>query len=565
MKKLILLLILTLVPMSARAETIRSFISDITLESDGSFAVSETIVYDFEDEERHGIFRFIPTKHWQESEEWFKERYLEIDNLSVSVDGEEAQFEQSENIGQLEVKIGDPDQTISGEHTYIISYTVDGGLTYYDEGGVDLYWNATGNGWEVSIESALVRVYDIDGLALSEYHCYFGPSGSTEECPSVLGKGSFDFGPATLSPSEGLTVALSLDPTLVDRLIMERLSLWPLWLLGAFLWLIWLTWFLSRYYVAHRTGASIIAQYEPYEDFKPMYTGLLFDGRIDPHDITAGIVYLAEQGFFKIKHIGRKVFFFIETDDYEIMLMRPYAELPTELQKKIFTLLFAEDSVVGSTIVLSEIAKDTSKVAQNYKLLTELKSAAESDLILQGFFEHKWKMPLRLSSTLLVTLLLLLVVNFMVGAEMATPAIIAIITFIVSSVIATFFYRRRTRKGYEALDYLKGFKTFLSVTDKERFAFHNAPKKSPEQFMEYLPYAIAFKVEKEWAKVFEGISIPNPSWYEDKNGSTFSALYLTNSLGTFSTAVASSGASSSASSGGGSSGGGAGGGGGGSW
>lgn len=565
MKKLILLLILTLVPMSARAETIRSFISDITLESDGSFSVSETIVYDFEDEERHGIFRFISTKHWQESEEWFKERYLEIDNLSVSVDGEEAQFEQSENIGQLEVKIGDSDQTISGEHTYIISYTVDGGLTYYDEGGVDLYWNATGNGWEVPIESALVRVYDIDGLALSEHQCYFGPSGSTEQCPSVLGKGSFDFGPATLSSSEGLTVALSLDPALVDRLIMERLSFWPLWLLGAFLWFIWLTWFLSRYYIAHRTGASIIAQYEPYEDFKPMYTGLLFDGRIDPHDITAGIVYLAEQGFFKIKHIGRKVFFFIETDDYEITLMRPYAELPTELQKKIFTLLFAEDSAVGSTIVLSEIAKDTSKVAQNYKLLTELKSVAESDLILQGFFEHKWKMPLRLSSTLLVTLLLLLVVNFMVGAEMATPAIIAVVTFIVSSVIATFFYRRRTRKGYEALDYLKGFKTFLSVTDKERFAFHNAPKKSPEQFMEYLPYAIAFKVEKEWAKVFEGISIPNPSWYEDKNGSTFSALYLTNSLGTFSTAVASSGASSSASSGSGSSGGGAGGGGGGSW
>ncbi len=565
MKKLILLLVLILVPISVRAETIHSFISEITLESDGSFSVSETIVYDFESEDKHGIFRFIPTKHFQESEEWFKERYLEIVNFSVSVDGETAIFERSENIGELEIKIGDPSQTISGEHTYIINYTVEGGLTYYDQGGVDLYWNATGNGWEVPIENALVRVYDQEGLVLSEYHCYFGPTGSTDECPSILGKGAFDFGPVALDSGEGLTVALSLDPTLVDRLIMERLSLWPLWLIGAFLWFIWLTWFLYRYYVAHRTDASIIAQYEPYEDFKPMYTGLLFDGRIDPHDITAGIVYLAEQGFLKIKHIGRKVFFFIETDDYEITLLRPYEELPTELQKKIFTLLFAEDATVGSTIVLSEIAKDTSKVTKNHKLLTELKSAAESDLILQGFFEHKWKMPLKLSSSLLITLLLLLGATFIVGAEMVTPTAIAVITFVVSSVIATFFYRRRTRKGYEALDYLKGFKTFLSVTDKERFAFHNAPKKSPEQFMEYLPYAIAFKVEKEWAKVFEGITIPNPSWYEDKNGSTFSALYLTNSLGTFSSSVASTGASVSASSGGGSSGGGAGGGGGGSW
>lgn len=551
--------------MSVQAETIRSFISDITLERDGAFSVSETIVYDFEDEDRHGIFRLIPTKHFQESEEWFKERYLEIDNLSVSVDGEAAVFERTENIGELEVKIGDPDRTISGEHTYVINYTVKGGLTYYDEGGADLYWNATGHGWEVPIESALVRVYDTDGLALSEHHCYFGPNGSTLECPSVLGKGSFDFGPVALGPGEGLTVALSLDPTLVDRLIMERLSLWPLWLIGALLWFIWLAWFLYRYYVAHRTGASIIAQYEPYEGFKPMYAGLLFDGRIDPHDITAGIVYLAEQGFFKIKHIGRKKFFFIDVDDFEIELRRLYSDIETDFQKQIFTLLFKDDTVIGSTVVLSELAKDTSHQKENFKVVTALNSAAEKDLVSQGFFEYKWNVPLRLSLTLIFTLLILLALTFFIGAEMTSPIAIATITFVVSSVIVAFFYRRRTRKGYEALDYLKGFKLFLSVTDKERFAFHNAPQKSPEQFMEYLPYAIAFGVEKEWAKVFEGITIPTPSWYEDSTGGTFSAIYLTNSLGTFSSSVASSGTSSSASSGGGSSGGGAGGGGGGSW
>ena len=123
---------------------------------------------------------------------------------------------------------------------------------------------------------------------------------------------------------------------------------------------------------------------------------------------------------------------------------------------------------------------------------------------------------------------------------------------------------RRTRKGYEALDHLRGFKQFLSVTEKERYVFHNAPERNAEQFMEYLPYAIAFGVEKEWAKAFEGITIPDPSWYDGGSGShAFSAVGLTNSLGSFSTALASSGMS--ASSGGGSSGGGSGGGGGGSW
>ena len=126
---------------------------------------------------------------------------------------------------------------------------------------------------------------------------------------------------------------------------------------------------------------------------------------------------------------------------------------------------------------------------------------------------------------------------------------------------------RRTHKGYEALDHLKGFKTFLSVTEKERYIFHNAPEKNAEQFMEYLPYAIAFGVEKEWSKTFESLTIQNPDWYDGGAGThTFNALALSNSLGGFSTAFASSsGTGGSASSGGGSSGGGSGGGGGGSW
>jgi uncharacterized membrane protein len=124
---------------------------------------------------------------------------------------------------------------------------------------------------------------------------------------------------------------------------------------------------------------------------------------------------------------------------------------------------------------------------------------------------------------------------------------------------------RRTGLGYEALNHLEGFKLFLSVTDKERFAFHNAPEKSPELFMKYLPYAVAFGVEKEWAKVFASLTIPNPNWYEGSGGiSAFSATALTSDLASFSTSFSAS-SGTSGSSGGGSSGGGGGGGGGGSW
>ncbi len=153
------------------------------------------------------------------------------------------------------------------------------------------------------------------------------------------------------------------------------------------------------------------------------------------------------------------------------------------------------------------------------------------------------------------------VVYLLLGVE----TLLLFLVFLISGLVLSLcLFERRTKVGYEALDHLKGFKEFLSVTDAERFKFHNAPEKSPEQFMTYLPYAIAFRVEKQWATVFEGISIPNPSWYDGGSVGAFSAANLTSSLGAFSTSfTASSG--TSASSGGGSSGGGGGGGGGGSW
>ena len=477
------------------------------------------------------------------------------------MDGEDTPFTENESSGELTIKIGDPDRTISGVHTYKIEYLV-GGALFYRENGTELYWNVTGNDWEVPIQLAEAHISDPENVATGQHYCYFGTVGSTDECDVTTTATSTIFTAKNLAAGEGLTIAKALDSSLVDRQVIEHFSLWPLWLVGALLWLVGLIWFSYRHTVEHKTNSSIVAQYEPYEDFKPMYTGVLFDGRVDPEDITAGIVYLAERGFFKIKHTGKKTFIFFETNDYEIGLLRPYTDLETDAERTLFTLIFDKDAAIGSSILLSELAKDTSKQTENYKLITELRAAVEADLLKYGFFEYRWRKLFMVAGGLLVSLLVLLGLNFVVGADMTPPIVISIFTFIISAITLAVVYRRRTRKGYEALDYLKGFKDFLSVTDKERFKFHNAPKKSPEQFMAYLPYAIAFGVEKEWAEVFKDISIPEPSWY-DGQGSTFSAVYLSQSLGTFGTSVAS--ASSTASSGGGSSGGGAGGGGGGSW
>jgi uncharacterized membrane protein len=134
-----------------------------------------------------------------------------------------------------------------------------------------------------------------------------------------------------------------------------------------------------------------------------------------------------------------------------------------------------------------------------------------------------------------------------------------------------------TREGRAVLDRIAGFRHYLSITEEDRLEALHPPEKTPELFERYLPYAIALKVENQWADRFtatlaaaaasgqaqtmawySGHSDPwnDPGGFADSVGSS-----LASTISSSSTAPG----SSSGSGGGGSSGGGGGGGGGGGW
>lgn len=145
-----------------------------------------------------------------------------------------------------------------------------------------------------------------------------------------------------------------------------------------------------------------------------------------------------------------------------------------------------------------------------------------------------------------------------------------------SAVLFLIFARlmpKKTPEGALLKEKLEGFKMFLTVTEKDRVQFNFSPAKNPEKFAEYLPWAIIFGVEKEWATVFAGIDLPQPEWCEGYWAGNFNALMLSNALSSFNhdfnksltAAGAAAAGGSSGFGGGGFSGGGFGGGGGGSW
>lgn len=565
MYRLFFTLLLLVIPVSVQAEVIQKFETWIHINNDGTFQVTETIDYDFADQSRHGIYRHIPTDHPQSASKWYKKRLIDIENISVLADAEKVPYELDQN-GEVALKIGDPDKTLTGQHQYTISYQVSGGLSYLSDGTVELYWNVIGNDWQVPIKEASVFITAEPGVLVEQSYCYVGIQGSKDVCETIdYSPDKISFISGYLNASESFTVAQKLNSEKVATLIVENNQTWWIWLALIIVWLVILGVFVYRYRTAYKPDMPVIAQYEPYADFKPMFSGVLLDGHLHPQDITAGLVYLAEKGFISITKTSRKVLMLFETSDYEVTLKRAPEEVETNFLKQVLELLFDQDNTIGTKVSLSKLKTDSSKQRSNYKALQKLQSAIKDDLIERGFFEKLVNLPIFI--LVVVGLVALLVLVSATVNTISPVMIFALVALVVSSILAlAFMYRRRTRKGYEAMYHLKGFKEFLSVTDKERFKFHNAPAKSPQQFMEFLPYAIAFGVEKEWAEVFKDIALPNPDWYQGNTGTTFSAVALTNDLSAFSSSFAeSSGSSTSASGGGGYSGGGAGGGGGGSW
>ncbi|MEG1650736.1 MAG: DUF2207 domain-containing protein [Oscillospiraceae bacterium] len=125
---------------------IKNYDVNAVANSDRSYDIVETIDVHF-NEERHGIIREIPTYSTLEKE-------IRLENVEVVGDI----FEYD---GYEKIKIGDPNETVSGDKRYTIKYT----LAHWADTAPDfdyLYLNLIGTEWNTRIESfsATVRLPD---------------------------------------------------------------------------------------------------------------------------------------------------------------------------------------------------------------------------------------------------------------------------------------------------------------------------------------------------------------------------------------------------------------------
>jgi len=85
----------------------------------------------------------------------------------------------------------------------------------------------------------------------------------------------------------------------------------------------------------------------------------------------------------------------------------------------------------------------------------------------------------------------------------------------------------RSEDGVRALAETLGFRDFLSRAELGRY---HGMIDSPDTFERYLPYAMAFRVEERWARVFDGRYTAPPAWYRADFRGGFDASELTRRL-----------------------------------
>jgi uncharacterized membrane protein YgcG len=545
-----------------RTLVIERFDAAIEVNVDGTIEVDETIRPRFTGS-WNGIYRTIPIEYRTPQGLNYTLRLI-LDSVTDGA-GAKLRYETSRERHYRKVKIWVPG-AVDATRTVHLRYRVPDALRFFDEHD-ELYWNVTGDEWDVPIESAAAVIHLPAGVSGVRATAFRGTFGSTDRAAvSIDGNVVTVEAAGGLGFHEGLTAVVGWNPGVVHRPTTAEktarvvssnlpLAIPPLVFVG--MWSLW-----------RRRGRDpklgpVTTRYEPPDAMTPAEVGTLVDGKPDMRDITATIVDLAIRGYLHITESeSGGVFGFFSSKDYTFALKKPREEwsgLKTH-ERDLLDAMFG----TGDEVRLADLKN------KFYKHLPGLRDGLYSGLVSGGFYKAR---PDRvrlayIAGGIAAGVAIGLVSASIMGALGMQPGAGIIAGVLSAAVIIGFgiFMPARTIRGTRGLESILGFQEFLSRVEADRL---QRMVKTPEMFEKFLPFAMALGVEDNWARAFEGIYREPPQWYTGPpGGPMFQPRAFTGNLSRMSTqaaAVMASSPRSSSGSGfsGGSSGGGFGGGGGG--
>ena len=554
-------------PANAKELRIEKFDAKIHVDSDGSISVTEVIQAHFIGAPWHGLYRSIPVEYVTPQGLNYT-LFLNVKRISDG-SGRLLKYESSRvrHYRKLKIYIPSADNSVQ---TISIEYGVSDALKFFDDHD-ELYWNVTGDEWDVPIESASAMIILPASTSNIRATAFAGIYGSRDKdaIAQVGGNGVEVHTTNALPYHAGLTVAVAFDkgyvrePTAADLAVRFLRSNWPLFLpLLTFLVMFYLWWTRGR----DPRLRPISAQYEPPDTLSPGEAGTLVDNSADIRDITASMVDLAVRGYMVIEeHQVDRMLGLYHEKDYNFILQKNRSEW-SALKAHEQSLLdgFFSAGTIGETVSMSSLQNSF------YENLADMKKGIFESLVAQGFYSRR---PDSVRNTYVGAAIVVAVLSVWIGSRLASSFGMAPFTLIAAGILTAgviagfaWFMPAHTEQGTRALEKVLGFEDFLNHVESDRF---NRMIKTPQMFEKFLPFAMALGVEKNWSKAFQGIMTQPPSWYRGGYGTNFYPANFASDLNAMSAKAGSAMSSSPRSSGGsgfgggGSSGGGFGGGGGG--
>ncbi len=562
---LMLALLGSALPAAARQLVIQNFDAQITVQPDATIEVTEIIRARFTGS-WNGIYRSIPVEYV--SPQGFNYTlFLDVTGVTDD-DGHPLKYEVSRERNYKKIKVWVPGAN-NAVRTIIITYRVEDGLRFFEDHD-ELYWNVTGNEWEVPIEHATAHIELPAGVTGVRTMVYTGGYGAREKDAETETQNNTVLMRMLrrLSFHEGMTAVIGWDkgavhaPGLAAKTSLFLRSNWPFAIPLVIFVLMFLVW--NRYGRDPRLR-PISVQYEPPAGLSPGEVGTLVDNEAGMRDITATLVDLAVRGFLVIEQKGEDgMMGLVHHRDYTFHLQKPPAEwiAAKPHEQEILGALFEDGA--SNAVSLSELQNHF------YTHLPAIRNRIFDALIADHYYLHR---PDKVRRAFLGAGIAIGVLTVWGGAFLGGIFGVAPVTMIVTGIasggvicIFGWFMPARTVQGARTLEGALGFEDFLGHVEEDRF---ERMIKTPEMFEKFLPYAMALGVEKRWVRAFTEIYRQPPSWYRGPYGTNFLPIYFVNDLDTMSNragAVMASAPRSSGSSGfggGGFSGGGFGGGGGG--
>lgn len=568
---------------------IQSYNVDVNVSEDNIYSIKETISAYFT-EEKHGISRSIPLSNTvKRTDGTISTNRAKITNIKVN-----EEYTINRNSENITIKIGNKNKTITGKHTYEISYDYNIGndkLTGSDE----FYYNIIGTKWDTYINSfsfniRMPKEFDTTkiGFSIGRY----GTSGVINDNNlkySVDGNvisGEYN---KKLSPYEGFTIRISLPEGyfLEQKIKLTYYDILVIILPICFAIMSFIIW--------NKNGKdekpTEVVEFTPPDNFNSLDIAFLYKGRADGKDVVSLLIYLANKGYIKIQEYEENGIFKIKS--YKIYKLKEY-DGNNKLEAMFLNGLFRHakkyDNINNNTYIYVTKSDLEDRFYTTIRDITSEENCKENRqkiyekgmakrtlplliLVILNIFvmaislikcgvvmqDIKPFLCLNIFATLIYYLLLVNTIELSLNSSGGIITIVFLkyllpiffifatsiyvfqfldglgmiectIQFISIAIIFVFMSLMEKRNEY-GTKILGRIKGFRNfLQTAEKEKLEMLVNENPQYFYNILPYAYVLGVSSEWMKKFETIITAPPDWYDSYDNRAFNYYVFTRSF-----------------------------------